>query len=191
MGKTVILLGGKKRSGKDTTGSILKDKLEKLGKRVDVFAFATPLKELCEENFNPLFRLIEEAYGIKIPGDFREEKSPFHRLILERVGTDIIRKMKPSHWVDNISTAISNSKADVIIVTDFRFPNEFHGLTTNFDIDEIVTCQVIRPHLPKLQGEHESEIALDGFKFDHVIINKGDLSELAFEVDLTISQILA
>ena len=46
------------------------------------------------------------------------------RDILQFVGTDIIRKYKPTWHVDKMVEAINNAPTDIVCVDDIRFPNE-------------------------------------------------------------------
>lgn len=181
MSKTLILLAGYKRSGKDTTGSLLKDKLK--GKQVELVSYAYKLKKMCHDAFNPLLELISKTYGIQFPGDFFEEKSPIHRLILQKVGTEIVREVNPKYWVETLSDYIYKSDSEVFIATDFRFPNEYHDIVKNMDLDRIITCRVVRPLALKDEDSHKSEHALDDFKFDFEILNDGDMTQLSEKID--------
>lgn len=186
--KTVIMLSGKMRSGKDTFAAMLVDRLSKSGKRVTKVSFADKLKTLCQETLGPVLTLIENLYGIKIQGDFRENKSPIHRMILQNVGTEIVRKIDDMHWTRRVSDSISNDPFQIFVITDWRFPNELTGLTRNLDIKRIITVFVERP-LPKDDAHgHASERSLDEGDSEEVIRNHGTLEELGEKVDLFIQK---
>lgn len=179
--KRIILLGGLARSGKNATGEILFSKLKATGKKVEMVAFAEDMKRRCEAAFGPIIKRLEEAYGIKIEGDFRENKSEFHRSILQQVGTNFVREANPGFWVEQLLNYITRSDNEYFIVTDFRFPNEYFSLLRSFEVADIITIQIIRDSVPR--GSHVSENSLTQFKFDCIIRNDGDLKALEDKVE--------
>ena len=87
----VILFSGKATSGKDASAFILKELLEQDNKTVLITHYADLLKFICKN--------IMGWDGIK------DEKG---RRILQKVGTDTIRKQNPDYWVDFISDFLKN-----------------------------------------------------------------------------------
>ena len=99
--------------------------------------------------------------------------------MLQYVGTDVIRQKNPDYWV-NFLIGIFNlfpDEWDYVLIPDTRFPNENNLMKEYFDV---TTVRVTRPNydngLTEEQQNHESEIALDDYKFDYQIINNGDAS---------------
>lgn len=157
----VITVSAKARGGKDFTANIIKDKLEQNGHKVLVAHFADLLKYIMRTFFG-----------------WNGEKDNAGRTLLQRVGTDVIRKQNPDYWVDFIIGMLKMfpKEWDYVIIPDTRFPNENDAFKdAEFDI---TTVRVIRPNfdngLTEEQKKHASEVALDNYKFDYVIVNKGD-----------------
>lgn len=100
------------------------------------------------------------------------------RDILQFVGTDIIRKYKPTWHVDKMVEAINNAPTDIVCVDDIRFPNERAaveklGGTVFF---------IVRPDLTVDVSNHESEISLTWPDFEDIrIINNMFSKEFMFK----------
>lgn len=168
----IITISAKARHGKDFTANIIKNKLEKNGSKVLIAHYADLLKYICKTFF-----------------DWDGQKDDVGRTKLQHIGTDIIRKQNPDYWVDFIISVLKMfpNEWDYVIIPDTRFPNENDKLkANNFDV---ITLKVIRPNfnngLTEAQNNHESETALDHYKFDCHIINNGDES-IYKEVDIFI-----
>lgn len=157
----IITISAKARGGKDFCANIIKEQLEREGNKVLIAHYADLLKYIMRTFFN-----------------WNGEKDEVGRTLLQRVGTDVIRKQNPNYWVDFIIGILKMfpSEWDYVIVPDTRFPNENDELKRKgFDV---VTVRVVRPDfdngLTEIQKQHESETALDNYNFDYKITNKGD-----------------
>lgn len=114
--------------------------------------------EYTENHYNKVLELLSEIYTYNV------------RELLQFVGTDIIRKYKPTWHVDKMVEAINNATTELICVDDVRFPNERDaveklGGTVFF---------VIRPDLRVGVSNHVSEVSLtwSDFNSDRVIVNR-------------------
>lgn len=157
----IITISGKARHGKDFIANIMKDKLEQSNSRVLIVHFGDLLKYMVKTFFN-----------------WNGQKDEEGRSKLQYVGTDVIRKQKPNYWVDFIVDVLKlfPNEWDYVIIPDARFPNENDLFKKeNFDV---TTVRVVRPNfdngLTKVQMNHASEVALDGYHFDYVLVNNGD-----------------
>lgn len=166
--KKVLLIAGQKRSGKDTLARFVKEELEHLGKSARVISFAQPMKEI-----------IAVTLGISMEelDDLKNNSDNPHRGYLQRFGTEA---MKPwfgkNVWADLAIKKIQEAEEEIIIISDFRFPEEGEKFPTLFDT---TTVKVIRKGLPTdLSDLHISERALEDFKFSGEIYNDGDLIDL-------------
>ena len=101
------------------------------------------------------------------------------RKFLQLLGTDAIRNnLHYNTWINALFTDYTdNSKW---LITDVRFPNEYSaikyysGVLIRIQSDYIHSSDgnhVLRNH----EGQHESEIALDDFDFEHVILHNDSL----------------
>lgn len=164
----VILISGKARNGKSVTAQILKQKLELKNKKVLVTAYGNLVKHVCEAFFN-----------------WDGQKDRHGRSLLQRIGTDVIRKQKPNYWVDFVIDIVSMfpDEWDYVIVDDCRFYNEIERW---FGFD-VVTLRVNRLNfqspLTLEQQNHISETALDDYDFDYIINSESGLDSLEKEID--------
>lgn len=116
--KKIIGVTGIAGSGKDTFALVAKE----MEQKTDQFAFAGPLKDACKILFNFSHDQLHDQETKEIQ-DGRWKKSP--REILQWLGTDVLRnQINEDFFVMNMKQRIDDSKAEYIIVTDVRFPNE-------------------------------------------------------------------
>ena len=169
----LILVSGKKRSGKDYSTSLLAGSLRSRGYSVEVKSFAEPMKQILSVIFGVSLGTIEtaknephnfpvvmtqsntEANAVRFSTDMRQ--------ILQRFGSD---SMKPIFgddvWARLMDQYVQSSSADFIIVPDFRFLIEH--------IPSTITIR-IKCNLAESADQHVSEIELDDFAFDYVLNN--------------------
>jgi hypothetical protein len=123
------------------------------------------------------------------------------RDLLQRLGTDALRHgLHYNTWVNALmsdykkelsecgtskkGTVVKCSKYPNWIITDTRFPNEAAAIKKAGGI----MVRINRPGIKPI-NDHPSEISLDGYKFDHVINNDGDLTFLTEQVKQLLCQI--
>lgn len=168
----VILFSGKARSGKDTTADILKDLMEQDNKKVLIAHYADLLKYICGTFFG--------WNGIK-----NEEG----RNLLQRVGTDVIRKVNPDFWVNFLSDILLMfpDEWDYVLIPDCRFPNEIQNMKHSLSNVNIFTIRITRldyeSELTKEQQEHISETALDNYQFDYYLDAKTGYGNLKPKIE--------
>lgn len=172
----IICISGKAQHGKDTTATMLKEMLEKNGKKVLIAHFADLLKYICKTYFG--------WNGLK------DERG---RHILQYVGTDTIRAKSPDYWANFIVTFLSmfQDEWDYAILPDCRFPNEYELLkysSIDTKLVRIERSNFVSPLTPEQQA-HESETALDGYAFDYVVQNDDDLDKLRVAVAALITEL--
>lgn len=147
---------------------MLKHIFELKGKNVLITHFADLLKFICKNYF-----------------DWDGAKDDEGREILQYVGTDIIRSIKPDYWVDSVKKILSffPDEWDYVLIPDCRFPGECTRWNDDWDI---TTVRVIRKNfnspLTIEQQNHISETALDDWNFDYVIESESGLDNLSIEV---------
>jgi len=166
-----ICISGKAQNGKDTTANILAEMLRQRGHKVLVAHQADLLKYICKTFFN-----------------WNGEKDEYGRSLLQRVGTDVVRKVQPDFWVDFMEqvTSFFPDEWDYIIVPDTRFPNEIEKLKT--PTSRVAHIRVIRGNfqspLTEEQQQHLSETALDGYPCSCRLFNNGTYSDLKLKVEM-------
>lgn len=161
----VILISAKAQHGKDYCANIFKEELEKTGKKVLITHYADLLKYICKAFFA-----------------WDGNKDQKGREILQKVGTDKIRKLNENYWVTFIKTILTmfQDEWDYVLIPDTRFPNEIVQMNSNFW--DTYSIRINRPNfksnLTDQQKTHESEIALDNYnKFDFYIENNKNVKD--------------
>lgn len=188
MKKIVILVSGKLQSGKNTFADILKEELENEYKfTVAIDYFARLLKEMCRDSFRPLVDYLNTNLLSCGPNgewitdeSWFEKKTPITRMILQIVGSEIVRTVNENFWSESFVKR-ANERAEVITInSDCRFPSEIEHVQKNFDT---VTIRVERTmERDGAINEHMSETALDDKRdWDYVIHNNGTLDDLKAE----------
>lgn len=167
----VILISGKARHGKDTVAGFMKEALEEQGQRVLVCHYGDLVKYICTTFFG-----------------WDGQKDEAGRSLLQRVGTDVIRRQCEDYWVRFILEVLGffPNEWDYVLIPDCRFPNEVH--LPRFVAFDSVHVRVIRPNfdngLTAEQKAHPSETALDHTRPDWAVYNAGSLPELRCAVRL-------
>lgn len=179
-----IALMGRMRSGKDTVA--LRLITEHAYTRL---AFADPLKRMALD-LNPIvgsdaigrFRLknVVESYG------WERAKDEFHevRHILQNMGQGI-RATDPDYWVRLLLEKVDNADkwSLPVVVTDVRYRNEAEALKAR----GFRMVRVIRPDAVTADttaDRHESEVALDRWTPDAMILNASSVAELHRRADM-------
>lgn len=156
MSKKYILIGHKKRHGKDTFAEMLQRHLP----NSKVLSFAYPMKDIMADTAGITIAELEE-----IKNNDKEA-----RIQLQKFGSN---KMKDYFgqdvWRNLLMKRAEECDEEYIIVSDFRFPVEV--------IEGATTVKIYRPQIES-EDSHESETALDDFDFDVVIKNDSTLDEL-------------
>lgn len=165
----IIAFSGYARSGKDTAASIVQElypsfKIKKFsGKLKEV---ASILTGIPKESFES--QAFKDSYisGWDMTG----------RELLQRLGTEAIRDgLHTDAWV--MSLFSDYHEKDCWLITDCRFPNEYEYVK----LFGGVVVRVFRNGIGSVNA-HPSETALDGYSFDHVLTNDGDIDDLTLEV---------
>jgi hypothetical protein len=155
----IVTISAKAQHGKDYTATLLKNGLEDKGYSVLVTHYADLLKYICKQFF-----------------DWDGKKDEYGRTLLQKVGTEGVRAVKPDYWVDFIIDILKffPNEWDYVIIPDTRFPNEIEKMRKEFDT---ISVHVSRPNfenfLTEEQRQHPSETALDGYLFNHEVVNDG------------------
>ena len=155
----ILTISGKAQNGKDYTASLLKDKLEDRGYSVLITHYADLLKYICKQFFG-----------------WDGSKDEYGRALLQKVGTEGVRRFNPDYWVDFVIDILHffPDEWDYVIIPDARFPNEIDKVKSEFSCR---TIHVVRPgftnNLTEEQRQHSSETSLDNYYFDYELVNDG------------------
>jgi len=166
---TVITISGKAEAGKDFSSIILKEKFEKLGKKVLIVHYADYLKFIAKKYFG-----------------WNGEKDIEGRTLLQYLGTDVVRKRMPDFWVTIIMLLIEvfEPDFDYILIPDTRFPNEIKIPKEKFNVTSIWVRRLDhKANLTPEQEAHESETSLDDYKFDYYLNSLSGKPNMSLAID--------
>jgi len=193
MKKTIILINGLPRAGKDTTADFIVKNFD-----ATKLSFATPLKSIIANTFNITFEELEtyknnpEEYGVEIKAypNNQEQITIKHtdfREILQLFGTE---GMKPefgnSVWSDLLYNKVLKSDSELFVVSDFRFLVEYRP-QPGINIVKILVLD--NRKLPTEGHASDVELYKNNFKFDHIITNNGTLNDLEQNINSIIQKI--
>lgn len=187
----LILLAGIKHSGKSTLAKQI---------NAEVLSFAAPFKELLRDcgvlttlqafgddnDKNTLTNVqasdmpdfIQRKYGLD-PRSFLTA-----RQVMQYFGNDICKMFGKNVWVNHMITRIGRSKADLIVIDDFRF----FGLENNLPFPNR-TIYLDRKDVIKIDG-HESENAVRADQCDLVLhVDHNDPDNLRKNVEIVYNYI--
>lgn len=173
--RTIILISGFKRSGKDFTAQLLKDKLIAKNKTVEVLSFAYPMKRIICDTLSISMEQLDEiknsAYTLTYSDDEESHYMTNGRKLLQHFGSDA---MKPwfgeDVWGMLAEKAISKDiDAEFVLIPDFRFPIEYLYLK-ECDKYNIVTLRINDDNIVNTDV-HSSETSMLEFSFDYTIDN--------------------
>ncbi len=191
MSQTVILLSGKKGSGKDTLAELLRPDFARI-------AFADAIYSQVREAFNlydeEILRdrstkeLPQEELGLYNCNDLDfigvaldngldlgEDQSP--RTILQLWGTEYVQnKFGKDYWVQLVIEAMRADPSTDFVIPDLRFPHEINLI--NDYVSEVggrlLSFRIVRENtVYDTRSQHPSETALDSYEcFDGFITNE-------------------
>lgn len=164
----LILLSGKAGAGKTTVQKIIEQQLTARG-------------YVCQSaNFADLVKYVSKSFC-----GWNGEKDDAGRLLLQTVGTDIVRAEDELYWIRFIKDMISffGDVYDFMIVGDARFPNEIEYFKDGCEfgyiqnLDRVISVRIEREELTDCNisaenAKHSSETSLDNYEFDITVINK-------------------
>jgi len=196
MEKLVVLISGKLRSGKNQIAKYLKEEFKKHNLDVIEDFFANKLKQDCINDFRSLFNLIRETVSelkdyvldnhntkemkhfietFRIPEENKmfEDKTPIVRKMFQLYGTEVFRnRVDNDYWVKALRKKVEKSDADVILITDCRFPNEIKGICDS-DLKTITIRLTRDVNKDKESKNHPSETSLDNWTdWTYIVDNK-------------------
>lgn len=187
----LILVNGKKRSGKDYFAEVLQEKLYAAEKTSAVMSFADPIKKIIATTLNVSLEQLDdmkneaEPIGINEPiydgYDFKPLTNA--RSILQNFGTEAMKEFFGEDvWVNLLLKRANDLHVDYVIVPDFRFNIEA--------LDGGITIKVRNDEIEKnCTDNHRSENELNEFSFDYTIDNT-DYRDIADDVESLVKQLV-
>ncbi len=174
---------GSKGAGKDETANYLKQKYN-----FKQYAFATPLKKVCQELFN---LTNEQVYGnLKETLDERWNTTP--RKLFQKIGTELFKKHLINEipelscdniWIKKFQLWFEENNMDNCVVSDCRFNDELNIIKENKGV-----IILIKRNLNE-NDTHISEQIHKDYKADYIIDNNGTILDLHQQIDNILSNL--
>lgn len=161
MSKILILIKGKKNTGKNFVASYLKKYLQESGLKVEETSFALPLKQILSDIMKLSIEQIEE---------YKNEKSSPIRRYLQDLGTSLRERFSEDIFVEKVHKTINEFDGDIIIVTDFRYKNECYYFKNPKEDLSVITIEIENLNVSN-NDKHSSENDLNDFVCDYVVDN--------------------
>lgn len=165
MPRLIILISGKRYSGKDYQADILLSKFKDAKK----FAFADELKRYCAQKYQLDFNCL------KYDNTYKET----HRLCLIETAQHISREIGSTHWANMLGRLLQTYDDNLVaVISDWRFPHEYQVLQSFFPEAAFLKLRIeandetrkARGWIPNILIDQDiSEIALDNEKFDYIL----------------------
>lgn len=137
---------------------------------VKLYHFADYLKAICVDLFDLTH---EQVYGTD---DQKNTATPYGKTardFLQYFGTDVMRNIKDTVWVDYTISKILKDKSELALIPDVRFPNEVDAIHEAGGI-------VIRLTRDTKSSDHPCETALDydNFNWDNfdIVVDNAEYS---------------
>lgn len=180
----IILLNGKKSSGKSTVAKYIKSRIP----GTIELTLAEPLKEACKSIF---LLSTEQVYDENLKEILDERWGVTPRNLLQKVG-DMFRdelsglKLSNTIFVENILKRIERINSNdfrppLLVISDVRLDDEFCVLTKL----SAMSIKIIRT--TGLNDEHKTENA--NLNCTYSVENNGTLNELYEKVDIVLSNL--
>ena len=183
--KTIILLSGKKESGKSTAAGILSESgfieqsfAAELKNQLFVFTkYVLGSPDITYDHFQK-----QELKNIPISIPY-VEKGITPRYIMQVYGTEVMRTLfNDNYWVDTVIGKINKFGMAYHTISDVRFPNEISRIKERFPSDKVVSIRILRGEYSA--DRHPSETALDNYtEWDYIIDNNGSLDKFITDIN--------
>ncbi len=163
----IILLRGFSNSGKDFVGDII---CKQYGYKK--FSFASSLKKIVSEIYNIPLELLYTQEGKMMICENDIHKRTNRQLLIDEA-----LKLKESDFdifAKHCCNEIEKTSSNKIVITDWRFMNEYNVLKDIFSNAKIIPIHVIRKNQEKSPIDDISEYHLMERKDDITIINNMD-----------------
>jgi dephospho-CoA kinase len=174
----IVMLSGKAGSGKDTVCNYIVENYP--GYRQ--YAFAKCLKDYVGAMYGISDTLLYTQEGKKRIINVKETKMSVRDILIMEATKK--RKTDENYWVSMVIEQILKDKPENVVISDFRFPNEFYEMNKYFD--DILSVNIVREDYIFI--EDSSETSLDNFEHDIRIYNNSNKFDLYRKVDFILDE---
>jgi hypothetical protein len=165
--KVIILVSGRAGSGKGEVAKFFC----RYHNFVEI-SFADALKEHAANKYNIDKNLFYSQEGKKSVFMLDDKITNLRQILIDEAA--LAKKESEDIWVDKVLEKIEVSDDKNVIISDFRYPNEYTKLATYYH--RISTIRVVRDGIDWINDDSERQ--LDYFVFDYTLNNRGSLADL-------------
>jgi len=161
---SIILLRGYSHSGKDFVGNVLCNDYG-----YTRFAFADSLKKMVSETFGCPLELLHTQEGKLQVCDSDTLKRTYRQILIDEALR--LRNTDPTIFANHCCQEIKKSDATKIVITDWRYPNEFDTVISEFPDIFILPVHIIRLGQERSPVDDISEYLLNDRQNDWKLYN--------------------
>ncbi len=176
----IVMLSGKAGSGKDTVCNYIVENYP--GYRQ--YAFANCLKDYVGAMYGISDTLLYTQEGKKRMINVKETQMSIRDILILEARRK--RDVDPNYWVNLVISKILADRPEKVVISDFRYPNEFYEMSKYFDINNITSVNIVREDYIFIMDS--SETSLDNFEHDVRIYNNSDKFDLFRKVDFILDE---
>ena len=184
MSLKIIALTGPKGSGKDTVARMIAEQYD----NVSMIAFADPIKKVINDLFeldpknNDQYDAFKRTHlSYQLPGFFSH--TIIGRTLVREIGM-LMRGYDEDQFNEYVVDRINSEEANIYIVTDVRFENEFQLMRD-------MGAKIIQITHPDCNYDgHVTERGFADKTVDFTIANDGSLSDLNTKTGLVVNNIM-
>jgi hypothetical protein len=178
---SIILIRGYSQSGKDFVGKIL---CKQYG--YQRFAFADSLKLLVSNKYHVRMEQLHSQQGKMQICEEDEQNRTYRQLLIDEAR--LARNNDDNCFAKDCCKEIQKYDAKLVVITDWRYPNELAVIKEYFPDYNITTVHLIRISHMVSPVQDQSEYQLENMKVDRYIVNTMD-ERIYQEIDNLISSI--
>jgi hypothetical protein len=173
--KTIILLHGKKRVGKDTTASFLKEELD-----AEIISLSKPMKKIAADTLQLNLEAVEQLKNKEDIKIFKTEVTELSmRDVLQNLGQSVKKHIYPNIWAMLTEQIIANSNKNVFVITDIRLAEEYNYFISKYGKNKQYKLASIKiKRTTDNSDTHLTEQGLPDDLFTTIIDNDGLIPEL-------------
>jgi hemerythrin len=192
--KYFIFISGEIKSGKDTVGNYIVNTY-----KYKRYAFADEMKNQVSKIFKIERSLLDTHEGKNQIINSTSSVEPTQLVKNDNIRTvrDVLieyanmkRGENINYWVEYLKDKIIQDDSSHIVITDWRFLNEYETMKKLFTNSVFITINIKRKNNINLYSTCISETSLKDFQFDHIINNDDGIQSLYRNVDLLMNRFL-
>jgi len=130
---------------------------------------------------------VKFGWGIAEKASWIDNHKDKLRTVLQRWGTEYRRAQNPEYWIDRVIERIAEEGPRIAVISDIRLDNEPGICHVTINVQRYGDSGIDDVRV----GQHISETALKGYRFDYVIgAPAGDTNSLKLQAERVFEEIL-